>query len=323
MHKLKKRMKNQVNEAIDLMNRMNLFEANGNPRIQVGRDEIIDMLNQQDENGGGRYVSFIYVRPKEYYKTRRNWRSDDMKNVLSKYGKEGNEHWFDTVNDFNNDDKIKKLNLGGMIVTTRYNVHWTTKESYDRAYSSYAERLHNLRMRNGIGIESDGMLGDNHNQRQQTDYGPQMNQTNRLSKDFNLASMTSKPISTCYLVDDEGMIKGEIPGDVVKGMNPLPSAPKPEKAVSDVLSGEALEAYMEAKAELDKEFNGKNFLFDRILSIVASVNGVAYYYINDALRSEIAKKSEVYVNPQEMVKIAREQLSASIKEVENYDPAKR
>ena len=177
-------------------------------------------------------------------------------------------------------------------------------------------------MSNGIGIQSDGMLGDNHNQRQESDYGPQFNQTGKLSKDFNLASMTTKPKSTCYVVGNDGLIKGEIPDEMIKAMNKPYTPQGPEKAVTDVLSGEALEAYMKAKAELDKSFNGKNFLFDRILSIVATVNGVSYYYINDAIKTEIKAKSEVMVNPQELVKIAKEQLAQSFQEVANYDPTK-
>jgi len=316
-------MKTQLNETIDLMKRMNLFEGNGNPRIQVSRDEIIDILNKQDETAGGTYVSFTYVKPQSFYNTKKNWRKDDVTNVLSNYQETGNEHWYSAVKNFNDDDNMKKMQgIDGIIVTTRYNVHWTTPESYRRAYSDYASKLHDLRMKNGIGMDSDGMLGDNHNQRQESDYGPQFNQTGNISKDFNLASMTTKPKSTCYVVDNDGIIKGEIPGDMIKAMNKIPSPAGPEKAVANVLSGEALDAYMKAKAELDKSFNGKNFLFDRILCIVATVGGQGYYYINDALKSEIKAKSGVMVQPSEMVKIAREQLSKSFDEVNNYDTAK-
>lgn len=317
---IKRSMKTQLNETIDLMKRMNLLEGTS-PRQQVTRDEIIDILNKQDENGGGTYVSFIYVKPQSFYTTRKNWRKDDVSKALANYTEMDNEHWYPHVKKFNDDENIKKLSgIDGIIVTTRYNVHWTTPESYKKAYSDYSEKLHNLRMRNGIGMESNGMLGDNHNQRQESDYGPQANQTGKLSKDFNLAGMTTKPKSTCYVVDGEGHVKGGIPDDVIKAMNKPYSAPAPEKGVSDVLSGEALEAYMKAKAELDKTFSPRNFLFDRILSIVATVNGTSYYYINDAIKSEIKAKSDIMVNPQDMQKIAIEQLSDSFKEIADYDP---
>ena len=314
-------MKTQINEAIELMKKMNLFEGSS-PRIQVSRDEIIDILNKQDESAGGTYVSFTYVKPQTFYNTKRNWRKDDVTKVLSNYQETGNEHWYGAVKSFNDDDNMKKMQgIDGIIVTSRYNVHWTTPESYRRAYTKYATDLHNLRMQNGIGLSSDGMIGDNHNQRQESDYGPQFNQTGNLSKDFNLAG-EKKPTSTCYVVDAEGKIKGDIPGDVVKSMNKPYSPAGPEKAVSDVLTGEALEAYMKAKAELDKTFNGKNFLYDKILCIVATVGGQSYYYINDAVKSEIKAKSGIMVQPSEMVRIAREQLEDSFKEIKDYDAAK-
>lgn len=311
-------MKNVLTESVDLMARMNLFEE-AKPRIQVTRDEIIDMLNSQDEKGGGTFASFIYVKPQSFYSTRKNWRTDDVTTALNKYSEQGNESWYGPIKSFNSDDTQKKLSgIDGMIVVTRYNVHWTTPESYDRAYSEYSEKLHNLRMSNGVGLSSDGMLGDNHNQREKTAYGPQFNQTGKLSKDFNMAGSTSKPISTCYVVGADGLIKGEIPDEMVKSLNKLPTPAGPEKDVAEVLSGEALEAYMKAKAELDKTFRGKNFLYDRILSIVATVNGVSYYYINDAIKAEIKAKSDVFVQPTELVKIAKEQLEDSVQDLQNH-----
>jgi hypothetical protein len=91
-----------------------------------------------------------------------------------------------------------------------------------------------------------------------------------------------------------------------------------EKAVSDVLSGEALEAYAQAKRELDKTYRPTNLLFDKILCIAASVNGQSYYYINDALQSPIAKDSTVNINQSKMVEVAEELLDESFNELHNY-----
>lgn len=315
-------MKTQLNETIDLMKRMNLFEGNGTPRQQVTRDEIIDILKKQDENGGGTWVSFTYVMPQTFYNTKRNWRKDDVTNALANYQEKGNEHWYNAVKKFNDDDNMKKMQgIDGIIVTKRYNVHWTTPKSHKNAYMKYVTGLHNLRMKYGIALDSDGMLGDNHNQREESDYGPQFNQTGKLSKDINLAG-SQPPKTTCYVVGNDGLIKGEIPGEMIKAMKKPYTPNGPEKAVAEVLSGEALEAYMKAKAELDKIYKNQNFLFDRILCIVATVNGQGYYYINDAVKSEIKAKSDIMVQPSELVKIAREQLSKSFEEVNNYDAAK-
>ena len=95
-------------------------------------------------------------------------------------------------------------------------------------------------------------------------------------------------------------------------------AAKPEKAVAEVLTGEALEAYMRAKKELDEKFRPVNLLFDRMLCIAVSINGVSYYYINDALSSPIVKGSDVNVNPQEMLEIAKDQLGESFDEIQGF-----
>jgi hypothetical protein len=57
----------------------------------------------------------------------------------------------------------------------------------------------------------------------------------------------------------------------------------------------------------------------KVLSDTQQKNGVDYYYVNNALKHAITDES--YVNPQDMERIALEQLSASVKDVANYDPA--
>ena len=73
--------------------------------------------------------------------------------------------------------------------------------------------------------------------------------------------------------------------------------------------------YIAARKEITSSFKPQNFLFDRILSRVASVDGVDYYYINDKLITPIAKKSEVNVNQGEMVEIAKKQLQLSFNDI--------
>lgn len=97
------------------------------------------------------------------------------------------------------------------------------------------------------------------------------------------------------------------------------SIAKSEKDVANTLSGEELEKYMAAKKELDAEFKGKNLLYDGMLSIVASVNGTNYYFINTAVKREIAKNAGVFVNSEELAQIAREQLSDSITNLDDFD----
>ena len=313
-------MKTKLNETMDLMARMNLFEANNaGPRIQVTKDELIEKISEQDREGAGQWVSLTYVTVKPVYNTKRNWRKDDVDKALDGYSKEGNEHWFDAVTSFNNDTdgKIKKLNMNkSIIVVKRYNLNWTSKESYDKSWGEYEDSMTNLRLKYGLPQK----MGDNHNQRQTLDGVVQMNQTGNLSKDFNFANVKSTK-TMCYVVDDSGNILGEFPEKLFNAMTKPYSPPGPEKTAVEMLSQEDLEAYTKAKQELDAKFQSKNLLYDRILSIVASVNGVNYFYINDKIKHAISDTANL--NPKDMEKIAIEQLSGSIKDISTiYDPAK-
>lgn len=322
-------MKTQINEVINLMSRMNLFEGSSKPRQQVSRDEIIDILDRQDNEGAGLFVSLFYVTTQDFYVTRKNWRQEEMTSALGNYEKEGNESWYDSIKGFNDDPNQKKVTgIDGMITVTNYkNLHWTSPKSFGKATGDYNDKLHNLRWSYGVALDSGGMLGDNHNQRSDLNGGQvQQNQTGRLSHDFNMAGRKPEDtIRTTYVVGADGHIKGEIAQDIVK----LLYAPKKrggvEKAVQDALADnpEALEEYKQKLAEIQKEYRAQNFLFDGILAIVASIpgaNGVTYYFINDKVQKAIKKNSDINVDSGDLVHIIREKLSETIDDVQNYTP---
>lgn len=296
---------------------MHINEAMATDRVQVTRDEIIDILNAQDEKGnGGKFASITYVKPENIFKTKRSWRQNDVTDALNKHAEHSSKDWYQKLNSYN-DPTVKGYNpISAVIAVQRYVLNWTRDENYKKAYADYKTKLSDLRMRNGVAIDRDGMLGDNHNQREKSDYGPQFNQTGNLSKDFNTANAKVK--STCYMVDDKGKVVSEIPEEVIESIKTPRSDAKPEREVAKVLSGPALDAYMEAKAELNKTFKTQNFVFDKILCISATVNGKSYYYINDMLKSPITPKSDVYVNPSDMVKIAEEQLGETFDAIQGF-----
>ena len=304
----------KIFEESSITENKHLTEAVGS-RKQVSRDQMIDILNAQDDDpkSQGKFVSVTYVKPVSVYKTKRNWRSDEVQAALVKYKDRGEEDWHKNLTAFNQADAKGKNPVSTVIVTQRYLLHWSSQERLAKTAADYSEKLHNLRMKNGIGLDSAGMLGDNHNQRQKSDTGAQFNQTDRLSRDFNMAG--SKTKTTAYFCDENGNIITALPSEVLKSMTKQAVYNKPEKAVTDVLNGEALEAYMKAKAELDKMYNPKNLLLDRILCIAASVNGESYYFINDKLMTPISKDGNVNVNQGEMVKIAEDQLGETFNEI--------
>lgn len=298
-----------------------LLKESSGGRKQVSRDQILDILNQQDDDpkSGGKWATITYVKPVSVYKTKKSWRAEDVQKALDNNSNRGEEDWHKNLTAFNQEGAKGKNPISFVVVAKRYMLHWHTQEDFGKDSTAYGEALRNLRMKNGIGLESDGYLGDNHNQREKFDYAAQQNQTGNLSRDFNMAKADSKKLKKLiFFCDDQGNVITELPEDVLNSMLAPYKDRGVEKAVSNVLTGEALEAYAQAKKELDKGYKPTNLLFSQILCIAASVNGESYYYINDKLEAPIAKGGAVNINQQKMINIAEELLDENFRELDNY-----
>lgn len=300
-------------------------EAVAKNRVQVSRDEILEILDQADDQQNAKnnnlFATVTYVNAANLLKTKRSIDVDKLSGALDKHSDKSEEPWHRDLSSFRDAEKSSTKNpIGAVVTVTRYLLQWHSLANYGRDYGEYRDALSNLRMSHGVAIQTDGTLGDNHNQRQETDAtgAGKFNQTGNLGRDFNMRRCVNKK-STAYIVDENGSIVSEIPDDVMWSIHGKRSSSSGVEAeVRNTLSGEALEAYAKAKAELDAKFSGRNLLFDKMLCICCSVNGVSYYYINDALISKIAKGSEVNVNPREMVKIAEEQLDATFEGIQGF-----
>jgi hypothetical protein len=242
-----------------------------------------------------------------------------VQNALDKHSNLSDKEWYKSLSSYN-DPSVKGDNpIVSIIAVHKYTLHWTSPKSYASKYQEYKNKLSDLRMRNGVGLQSDGMLGDNNNQRQDTGYGDvQTNQTGNLSRDFNMIGSTCK--TKWYILDENGSVIDSIPEEIVKSMIAVPSKGElsnVEAAVREALSGneEALQKYSDEKREIEKSFKGRNFLLDKILSIVATSDGIQYYYINDAIATKIRKKSDVNVNQSAFIKIAEEELGEQFNDI--------
>ena len=287
-------------------------------RTQVTRDKILDILNHLDKKSSGRYVSITYVTPVSVRKTKKGgWNKEMLQTALDVHKDLSDKSWYKELEDFNSDQTTLKRNpVSTIVVVQRYLMHWINKENYNKVYAEYSNKLHNLRMRYGADTVNDGVFGDNHNQRKILSTGEQFNQTEKPSNDFNMAD--SKVKTTNYIVNGEGHIVEEIPGDIVKALKTAKKNYEIESSMAKILQDnpEAIENYKREKAEIDKTFRTQNFLHEKILSIVASVDGCDFYFINDKLMTSIEKGSDIYVNQQEMVKIAEEQLGQSFNDID-------
>jgi hypothetical protein len=301
-----------------------ISEAAVKNRVPVTRDEILDILDQADDQqnatNSNLFATVTYVNAANLLKTKRSIDVEKLGGALNKHSDKSEEPWHRDLSAFRDAEKSSTKNpIGAIVTVTRYLMQWQSLANYGRDYGEYRDGLSSLRMSHGIGIQTDGTLGDNHNQRQASDAtdAGKFNQTGNLARDFNMKRCVNKK-TTAYIVDENGSIVSEIPDDVMWSIHAKRSPRGVEAEVRNTLSGEALEAYANAKAELDAKFDGRNLLFDKMLCICCSVNGVSYYYINDALISKITKGSEVNVNPQEMVKIAEEQLDETFTGIQGF-----
>lgn len=309
----------QINEQ------MRIDEATAKNRVQVTRNEILNILDKaddaQNENNQGLFATITYVKPASLLKTKRSIDNEKLSSALDNHADKSDEEWHKNLSQFRDAEKSSTKNPFSAIVTvTRYLIRWHSRSNYNADYNKYKTALNDLRMKNGIAIDSDGMLGDNKNQRQSTDAtdSGQFNQTGNFARDFNLRKFVGKPKSTAYLMDEDGNIVSEIPNDVMSIIRTKKAPKGVEAYVKKVLTGPALEEYAKAKAELDASFDTVNLLFDRILSICCSVNGTSYYYINDMLITKISNDSEVNVNAKEMVEIAKEQIGESFDGIQGF-----
>ena len=275
------------------------------------------------------FTSITYVTGAKIAKTRKTIDIPRLSQTLEKHNDKQNNGWYTTLHNYvNNNETSHNLSI---ITVVRRVLRWHTPEQYNQEYSKYSNGLHNLRMRIGAGLDSDGMLGDNKNQRTKIDGidGLKLNQTNKLSRDINDVHTVNKK-SLYYVIDiNTGNIISEIPDDVVYSLhskNEKPKTTKIERDVEETINSKNIseeekellrQEYIKEKSELEKEYQGRNLLFDKILCICGSINHQSYYYINDLVINELSK--DIKVNQQQLVEIAKKQLGESFDDIHGFE----
>jgi hypothetical protein len=233
------------------------------------------------------------------------------------------EDWHKQLTDFNSPDtKVKKnpISINNMVVIKYWRINWISAKNYGIAYNKYDDELSKIRMRHGVGLQTNGKLGDSYNQKQDLDSANGLKITPRgtIVKPINAASRKTMG-TTIMLFDADGNKVAEIPVDVAYSMMKKPSfEPYIEKEVREVLTDEnALKAYAEAKAELEKKFLERDLDLDRILTISANIDGVGYYYINDKVNLK-----SMPIDQMEMIKFGEKLTNAEFQDMYSLD-AKR
>ena len=111
-------------------------EANGIKK-EVTRNEIIDILEDQDAKGnGGLFATLVYATGEPVYKTKRagSWRPDDVTAMLNKTRDSyGESSWHKDLSAYN-DPSVKNStkNPIAVVCVAKYEIHWTTKDNYNK-----------------------------------------------------------------------------------------------------------------------------------------------------------------------------------------------
>ena len=306
----------ELNERIEHLNDP-LYEAKKSRR-QVSRSEFIDIINQvnDDPKNRGRFVSMTYVNAAAINKTRRGWDAEKVNQALDDTSETyGETEWHGNLRKYvQGEGKTNDSPIKGVVAVQRYLFHWHGRDTYKKEYAEYKNKKDEILKKYNVNPD----WRENHNKRTDSDLGVTTNQTGNLSFDFNMAKNV-RFNSVCYLTDENGNLVGEIPGEIVKALkSPKQVGPFIANWVREQCTEETLELIKDEFTQLDKSFNPKNFIWDKILCMVISSGDSSYYFINDQLKAPTGGKNGPLVNQSEMIKIAEEQLGVMYQELHDH-----
>lgn len=261
-----------------------------------------DAFDVMDKIGNNKFVCIGYVTganlqipqvKRKNPETNRMKSYDDFETFASQIGHEGE--------------------LGAVIKVTSYNIRYTAQDKWGEKYNNYKNGLNNIRGQ--FGLEP---IQDKEGYTQKVDYGKGV--TTYGGNNDSLVGRTYSPQNTfgCkaksmyYLVDTNGNIVGERTKDSVKQY--LKAARKVEGVAALEKLGaseEVIEDFKNAVKGLG--FSYKNFEFNSILYIAATVDGEKVIYINENLARCV---NDININAQDFVDIAKKRYQEDLKEVE-------
>lgn len=274
-----------------------------NERRIASVDEMFDLLATMAD---GKFATMCYVNAVPVYKTKSKVDLDRFGQDLDKSQPQDGEQdpVYDRLRQYHDDDKMKKLNLGGIVSVTRYNLNWSSEETHNKNLSRYMSKKDEIDKRWGIykepedrragGFDTVNTFG--------ASLGTTDNTKNRAYIHQNTAKARIK--SDLYAVDEEGNIIGGITKPELIQSLRSPKSPDPAIKALQALekTDEEIKQYQKEIADLN--FRHQKFLVDKILYIVATIGDDKFVYINDYLSKNIDTKSKMTINTQQFIDLA-------------------
>lgn len=264
---------------------------------------------------GGVFVSLCYISSAKIGKTLASKNID-----INKFGKDldknriqGDENVYKGLKTYQSKGALRtnKFPFGGIVKMTRYQFNWQSENNYRANYKKYADARNKLLAKYGASV----VHRDSHDKKQEYGYGSvsvgnSPNTEGRLYTHQNGAIVRNIQ-SEYYVVDKKGNLVGGVsPSAIAQLLNKSENI----NGVSALRKIGATEAQIkEYIQELKKlKFQVLKLMYDRIVFIVATVNGEPIIFINDNLASMLDNGSESFkINPKSFLDKAKQMLKAA------------
>lgn len=273
-------------------------------RQRVNFNGIINALSTAK---GGTYLTLCYISGANIGKTLtgKNIDIDQFGNDIEQFQRKGTRG-YDMLKNFHQGGASSSNKLPvGIVKRSEITFHWQTEEGYGKAYGKYKDSANALLKPYGVEI---GSREEKHDEKQNfgtgnVSVGATDNTRGKLYSHQNGATVDSWD-SSYYMID-----KGKIYGGIDK--NALESLVK--KSDPDGVS--ALRKIGVQEKEINKyiqELKKLNFrvlklMYDRILWVSCTVDGVKKFAINDRFTDKIG---DVDINPNIFIKLANNRYDA-------------
>ena len=268
---------------------------------------------------GGQYATFCYVNVANVYKQKNKVDMDAFGRDMDANKPEGNDPVYDELQNWRNGSKSTMPIT--IISLTKYTVNWSTAKNYDTNCSKYLQAKDEIDARYGHQKDLDRSLKTHDNQMRVdigsgVHAGAQLNNNDCIYLQQNIAK--PRHMSTkYYAVNKEGHIIGVARTELIQSLRKAGASQIPSD-LKAILTDEQQKEYLRELEALN--FKPGKFRGEKILYIVATVDGQPICYINKLLTNEISKS--VTINPSEFIAIAAQEFDKDEALTESFDEAK-
>lgn len=270
-----------------------------NERRIATADEMFDLLSRMN---AGKFVTICYVNAVPLLKTKRALNMDQFGADLdaNQPGEGEDSTIYNQLRQYHSDEKMKKLPITGIVSVTRYNMQWSSEESFKKNRAEYAKKKDDIDKR--YGIYKDPAERRAGGFAEVNTFGISVGNTDNTRNTAYIHQNTAKSrtSSQLYVVDNDGNIVSTVKNELIRSLRSV-------KSDSNVTALRKIEKSEEEIAQYQKEvaalnFRERKFIVDKILYIVATIDKEKFVFINERLAEMVDKGLKI--NNQQFIEIA-------------------